>query len=90
MRTIEILRNYNVAESNHWQLMCDLSNDDYGIMIGSNYKLIKFYDGKKSFKDTLLGSDIGIHSHGFVNVAIISTLLAIGALLVGVGKKKLQ
>ncbi len=57
------------------------SNDDYGIMIGSNYKLIKFYDGKKSFKDTLLGSDIGIHSHGFVNVAIISTLLAIGAFI---------
>ena len=48
------------------------SNDNYDIMIRSNYKLIKFYDGKKSFKDTLLGSDIGIHSHGFVNVAIIA------------------
>ena len=30
-RTLEILRRYNYAERNHWQLMADLSNNDYDI-----------------------------------------------------------
>ena len=30
-RTLEILRMYNFTEKNHWQLMCDLSNNDYDI-----------------------------------------------------------
>ncbi len=30
-RTLEILRTYNFSERNHWQLMCDLSNNDYDI-----------------------------------------------------------
>lgn len=30
-RTLEILKIYNCAERNHWQLMCDLSNNDYDI-----------------------------------------------------------
>lgn len=30
-RTIQQLRNYNFCEHNHWQLMADLSNNDYDI-----------------------------------------------------------
>lgn len=30
-RTLEILRTYNFAERNHWQLMADLSDNDYDI-----------------------------------------------------------
>lgn len=30
-RTLEILKTYNSAQKNHWQLMCDLSDNDYDI-----------------------------------------------------------
>ena len=53
------------------------STDNRSIRLGEDYKLIKFYNNKKSFKDTILGSDIGIHSSGFVSTAIISSLIAI-------------
>jgi len=51
-----------------------MSNND-------NYKLIKFSSTKKTFKDTLLGSDIGVHSNGFVSIFITSFLVAIGVIL---------
>ena len=58
------------------------SVDKIDVMIGSNYKLVKICNqNKKSFKDSILGTDIGIHSNGFANVTIISLVLAIGALL---------
>ena len=53
------------------------SNDNYRVNIGNNYKLIKFYKTKKSFKDTILGSDIGVNSRGFASVAVVSTLIAV-------------
>ena len=56
------------------------STDNKNIMIGNNYKLVKF-SNKKTFKDTVLGSDIGIHSSGFINVTIIATLLAISTFI---------
>ena len=31
MRTLETIRMYNFAQKNHWQLMCDLSTNDYDI-----------------------------------------------------------
>ena len=31
MRTLETIRMYNFAQKNHWQLMCDLSDNDYDI-----------------------------------------------------------
>ncbi len=43
-RTIEILRTYNFAQRNHWQLMCDLSNNDYDI---------HYFDGRQSANITL-------------------------------------
>lgn len=57
------------------------SNDNKNIMIGEEYKLVKFVN-KKSFNDTLLGSDIGFSSSGFVNVTIISSLIAISTFIV--------
>ena len=51
-------------------------------IINNNYKLIKFNNGKKSFKDTLLGRDIGIHSKGFINVISLSTIIAIGSIII--------
>ena len=54
------------------------------IRLGEEYKLIKFYSGKKQFKDTILGSDIGIHSHGFISTAILSTLIAISVFILSI------
>ena len=31
MRTFETIQMYNFVQKNHWQLMCDLSNNDYDI-----------------------------------------------------------
>ena len=56
------------------------SNDNRNIMIGKEYKLVKF-SNKKAFKDTLLGSDIGVHSSGFINITIMSTVIAIATLV---------
>lgn len=42
MRTIEILKNYNAAEKNHWKLMCDLSNDDIHYFSGREFANLDF------------------------------------------------
>lgn len=39
MRTLETIRMYNFAQKNHWQLMCDLSDNDYDI---------HYFDGRQS------------------------------------------
>ena len=41
-RTLEILRKYNYVERNHWQLMCDLSDNDYDI---------SYFGGRVSIND---------------------------------------
>ena len=41
-RTLEILRTYNYAQKNHWQLMCDLANNDYDI---------DYFSGRVSIND---------------------------------------
>ena len=46
-RTLEILRTYNYAQKNHWQLMCDLANNDYDI---------DYFSGRVSIND-----DFDIH-----------------------------
>lgn len=53
------------------------SNDSYQVSINNNYKLVKFYKERKSFSDTLLGSDIGFNSNGFASVVFIATLIAV-------------
>ena len=63
------------------------SNDNYTLNMPKAYKL---YPGKiqkenklvKNFKSSILGMDIGINSKGFSYIAILATLLAVGALLI--------
>jgi hypothetical protein len=43
-RTLEIIRTYNYAQKNHWQLMCDLSNNDYDI---------SYFSGRETVNDNL-------------------------------------
>lgn len=43
-RTLDILKTYNYAQSNHWQLMCDLSNNDYDI---------SYFGGRRTVNDNL-------------------------------------
>lgn len=57
------------------------SNDNYTVKIGANYKLANYEGPKNRFKNSIIGSDIGIHSKGFISVAIISTLLSLGVIL---------
>lgn len=47
----------------------------------NNYKLIKFSGSKRAFKDTILGTDIGIHSDGFVKIIMASLLITISVLV---------
>ena len=53
------------------------SSDNYDIMISNNYKLIKFSNNKKTFSDSLFGSDLGVISKGFISVISISLIIAI-------------
>ena len=46
-----------------------------------NYKLIKFSNTKRTFKDTMLGTDIGIRSEGFISVLITSFLITVGVII---------
>lgn len=62
------------------------SNDNYILNIPSSYTLVKPTTKKEnkvinSFKNSILGTDIGIHSEGFSYIAILATILAIGALI---------
>ena len=57
------------------------SYDDYEMSISNEYKLVKIAGRKGTFKDTLLGSDIGIHSKGFINVAIFSMLISVSVII---------
>ena len=56
--------------------------NDINAAIGSNYKLIKFYKTKKTFSDTILGSNIGLNSNGFTSIIAISSIIAIYAFIV--------
>ena len=55
------------------------SDDNYQVKIGSNYQLVKFYKERKSFSDTILGSDIGVKSNGFASVMFIAALISVGS-----------
>ena len=63
------------------------SKDDSKVSMPAAYKLYRTETKKeskleKSFKNSILGMDIGINSKGFSYIAILSTLLAIGTLLI--------
>jgi hypothetical protein len=60
-----------------------ISNDNIKLNIGKNYKLVD-YTGKKNskFKNSIFGSDIGIKNSGFASMILISTLIAIGTIVI--------
>ena len=63
------------------------SNDNYNLNMNKTYKLANHTLKKESalmkkFKGSILGSDFGFKSSGFSNIAILATIIAIGALCV--------
>ena len=58
------------------------SNDNYDINLDRSYKLVHPSNVNSKFKNSILGSDIGIKSRGFSTIVLLSTLLSIGALLI--------
>lgn len=63
------------------------SNDDIELNLSGSYVLANRSKKKTSamsekFKSSILGTDIGFKSHGFTNVAILATVLAISAAII--------
>lgn len=63
------------------------SSDNYDLNMKETYTLANrkgFKQNKlgEKFKNSALGTDIGIHSQGFTSVAILATVIAIGALAI--------
>ena len=63
------------------------SNDNRTLDLTKTYKLANHTQKKENklvskFKNSVLGSDIGIKSGGFSNIAILATIIAIGTLCV--------
>ena len=60
------------------------SNDNvYPLDVNKTYKLANNIQKKENkfisaYKNSILGADIGVRSEGFSNIAILSTLIAIG------------
>jgi len=62
------------------------SNDNYNLNLNTNntYKLANRTQKKENkltnnFRNSILGTDIGINSEGFSHIAILSTIIAVGA-----------
>ena len=63
------------------------SNDNRALDLTKTYKLANHTKKKESkfakkFKNSILGTDIGIKSAGFSNVAILATIIAIATLCI--------
>ena len=63
------------------------SNDNHALNMNQTYRLANHTQKKESklakkFKGSILGADIGIKSGGFSNVAILATIIAVGALCI--------
>lgn len=61
------------------------SNDNHVLNMNQTYKLANHTQKKenklvKKFKGSILGADIGIKSGGFSNIAILATIIAVGAI----------
>jgi len=48
----------------------------------ANHKQPKESDLAKKFKGSILGADIGVKSGGFTNIAILATVIAVGAIAI--------
>lgn len=63
------------------------SNDNESLNLRGNYKLANSHIKKESklaekFKGSILGSDIGVKSGGFSNVAILAAVIALAAIAI--------
>ena len=63
------------------------SADNHALNMNKTYRLANHKEKKenflvKKFKGSILGSDIGIKSSGFSNIAILATIIAVGTLCV--------
>lgn len=63
------------------------SNDNIALNMDRKYKLANHTIKKenplvKKFKGSILGADIGVKSSGFSNIAILATIIAVGALCI--------
>ena len=63
------------------------SSDNHTLNMNQTYKLANHKEKKenplvKKFKGSILGADIGFRSGGFSNVAILATIIAVGALCI--------
>ena len=63
------------------------SNDNLNLNMNKTYKLANHTPKKvskfaKKFKNSILGTDIGVKSAGFSNVAILATIIAVATLCV--------
>lgn len=63
------------------------SNDDHVLNLNQTYKLANHNFRKenkfvKKFKGSILGSDIGVKSSGFSNIAILAAIIAVGVLCI--------
>ena len=84
------MKNYSkniVNEDGTEETIVITSNDDYTLNMVKNYSIANHNQKKESkftrkFKNSIIGSDIGYKSRGFSNIAILATLIAIGALCV--------
>ena len=63
------------------------SNDNYKINLNQRYKLANYKQHKENklaniFKNSIFGSEIGIKAEGFSTIAILSTVIALGVLII--------
>ena len=61
------------------------SNDNYNINLPRNYKIANnnLNKGNKfvnKFKNSILGTEIGVKAEGYSNIAILATIVAVGAI----------
>ena len=79
-------RSFKNADGSEETLMIS-SNDGLELSLNGNYKLANHSDKKenklsKKFKNSILGTEIGVKSEGFSNVAILATVIAISAIAI--------
>ena len=63
------------------------STDNYTLNLKGKYKLANHNEKKESklakkFKGSILGTDIGVKSAGFTNIAILATVIALAAVAI--------
>lgn len=63
------------------------SNDNYVLNMNKTYKLANIPQRKenkfaKKFKNSILGTEIGVKAEGFSHITILSTIIAVGTLCI--------